>query len=227
MGTGDDGNGSRSGGAMDGEAAKGRARHFSMLRSFALADFVTLANGAAGTGAILLCLAYVESRRPDVMWTALALFPAALLFDVLDGSIARWRRKSSALGADLDSLADVVSFGVAPAALGYTLGLRGGWDVMLLLFFVGCGISRLARYNATAHALATDTGKVSHYEGTPIPTSLLLVTVLAVAFARGGVHEAMWLGELRLGPFTWHPLSIMYLLSGSAMISGTLKIPKP
>jgi len=215
------------GGAMDDGAHKSRPRHFTLLRSFALADFVTLANGAAGTGAILLCLAYMESRRPDVMWAAIALFPAALLFDVLDGSIARWRRKSSALGADLDSLADVVSFGVAPAALGYTLGLRGGWDVVLLIFFVGCGISRLARYNATAHELATESGKVSHYEGTPIPTSLLLVSVLAVAFARGAVHEGMWLGAIEIGPWVLHPLSLMYAVSGSAMISATLKIPKP
>lgn len=210
----------------EGEAEK-RRRHFSMLRSFALADFVTLANGASGTGAILLCLAYVEDRQPALMWTAIALFPAALLFDVLDGSIARWRRKSSMLGADLDSLADVISFGVAPAALGYTLGLRGGWDVLMLLYFVGCGISRLARYNATAASLTTESGKVSHYEGTPIPASLLLVTVLAVAFGRGSVHDAMWLGALDLGPWTWHPLSLMYAASGSAMISGTLKIPKP
>jgi CDP-diacylglycerol--serine O-phosphatidyltransferase len=204
-----------------------RPRHFSLLRSFALADFVTLANGASGMGAILLCLSYVESRSPEAMWSALALFPAALLFDVLDGSIARWRRKSSVLGADLDSLADVVSFGVAPAVLGYTLGLRGGWDVILLLFFVGCGISRLARYNVTAASLTTEQGKVSHYQGTPIPTSLLLVAVLAAAYAKGAVHETMWLGELRIGPWRWHPLSTMYAISGSAMISATLKIPKP
>lgn len=204
-----------------------RPKHFTMLRSFALADFVTLANAASGIGAILLCLRYVEERSDTVMWTAFALFPLALLCDVLDGSIARWRRRSSPYGADLDSLADVVSFGVAPAVLGYTLGLRGGWDAVVLVYFVGCGISRLARYNVTAEALTNEKGKVSHYQGTPIPTSLLLVTVLAVAFARDGVHEAMWGGALELGPFTLHPLSLMYALSGSAMISATLKIPKP
>jgi CDP-diacylglycerol--serine O-phosphatidyltransferase len=208
------------------QAVKAR-RHFTMLRSFALADFVTLANGAAGTGAILLCLEYGETRDATTMWIALGLFPVALLCDVLDGSIARWRRRSSPLGADLDSLADVVSFGVAPAVLGYTLGLRGGWDAVVLVYFVGCGISRLARYNATAAALTTEEGKVSHYEGTPIPTSLLLVAVLAVAFAQGSVHDALWLGAVEIGPWTLHPLSVIYALSGSAMISATLKIPKP
>ncbi len=202
-------------------------RHFTLLRSFALADFVTLANAASGMGAILLCLGYGESHDTTTMWLALGLFPLALLCDVLDGSIARWRRRSSALGADLDSLADVVSFGVAPAVLGYTLGLRGGWDALILVYFVSCGISRLTRYNVTAAELTTEEGKVSHYEGTPIPTSLLLVAVLAAAFASGSVHELIWLGSVEIGPWTLHPLSLMYFLSGSAMISATLKIPKP
>lgn len=210
-----------------GGKAERRPRHFTLLRSFALADFVTLANGASGMGAILLCLEYGETRDATTMWIALALFPIALLCDVLDGSIARWRRRSSALGADLDSLADVVSFGVAPAVLGYTLGMRGGWDALVLVYFVSCGISRLARYNATAAALTTEKGKVSHYEGTPIPTSLLLVAVLAAAFAQGAVHEHLWLGAVRMGPMTLHPLSLIYALSGSAMISATLRVPKP
>ncbi|HEY8432476.1 MAG TPA: CDP-diacylglycerol--serine O-phosphatidyltransferase [Sandaracinaceae bacterium] len=209
------------------EAQKRRPRHFTLLRSFVLADFVTLANAASGMGAILLCLSYGESREPSTMWAALGLFPLALLFDVLDGSVARWRRRSSAFGADLDSLADVVSFGVAPAVLAYTLGMRGGWDAVVLVYFVSCGISRLARYNVTAAALTTEKGKVSHYEGTPIPTSLILVAVLAFAFAKGAVHESLWLGEVRIGPFGLHPLVLMYALSGSAMISATLRIPKP
>jgi hypothetical protein len=65
------------------------------------------------------------------------------------------------LGADLDSLADIISFGVAPAVLGYTLGLRGGWDMLCLTYFVVCGVSRLARFNVTAEALAIKRPKVS------------------------------------------------------------------
>ena len=56
--------------------------------------------------------------------------------------------------SDLDSLADVISFAVAPAVLGFTLGLRGIWDCLILVFFVCCGVSRLARYNVTAETLA-------------------------------------------------------------------------
>ena len=204
-----------------------KRRHFGLIREFALADMITLANGAAGMGAILLCLAYVEQREVSAMWWAIGLFPVALVCDVMDGSVARWRRKSSAMGADLDSLADVVSFGVGPAVLAFALGCRGGWDALVLIYFVGCGISRLARFNVTAEALMTDAGKVSHFEGTPIPTSLILVAVLAAAFGMGAVHEHLWLGAMVLGPFTLHPLVLIYALSGTAMISQSLKIPKP
>lgn len=201
---------------------------FSMLRTFVLADIVTMINAASGTASIFLCLRYVAERDPRFVIAAFVLLPVALIADVLDGAVARWRHQHSPLGADLDSLADVVSFGVAPAVLGFALGLDGGWDAAILVYFVACGISRLARYNATAEAL-TDaaSGKVKHYEGTPIPTSLALVGVLAIAYAQGGVHDAMWLGAWEIGPFRLHPLSLMYAVSGSAMISGSLKIPKP
>jgi CDP-diacylglycerol--serine O-phosphatidyltransferase len=122
----------------------------------------------------------------------------------------------------------VISFGVAPAVLGFTLGLRGGWDVVVLTYFVACGVSRLARFNVTAAALAdVDTGKVKYFEGTPIPTSIVLVAVLGVAFQLGRVDEALWLGAYRIGPAILHPLVVLYGVSGSAMISATLRIPKP
>ena len=209
---------------MNGDVAPRKS--FSMIRTFVLADIVTLGNASCGTGAIFACLAFLDERRPGWLWLALALLPVALVCDILDGSIARWRRKQSPIGADLDSLADVVSFGVAPAVLGFTLGLRGGWDAAILLYFVGCGISRLARYNVTASALSDETGKVKYYEGTPIPTSLALVMALGIAFAQGHFGDQLWLGVMQLGPWKLHPLALMYALSGSMMIS-TIRIPKP
>jgi CDP-diacylglycerol--serine O-phosphatidyltransferase len=198
-----------------------------MLRSFVLADLITLGNATSGTLCIFLCLSYLDSHDRTAIWAALALLPVALVCDVLDGTVARWRRKQSMLGADLDSLADVVSFGVAPAVLGFTLGLRGAWDTAALVYFVACGISRLARYNVTAAALSDGSGKVRYYEGTPIPTSLLLVLLLGILFGMGLVHDRLWLGEIRLGPGVLHPLSLLYVVSGSAMVSATLRIPKP
>lgn len=204
-----------------------KRQRFSMLRTFVLADVVTMVNAASGTAAIFCCLRYGAEREALFVLAAFALLPIALVADVLDGAVARWRRKHSPLGADLDSLADVVSFGVAPAVLGFALGLDGGWDTALLVYFVCCGISRLARYNATHADMTGESGKVSHYEGTPIPTSLALVAVLGAVYWAGAVHESMWLGALQLGPFELHPLSLMYGVSGSAMISGSLHIPKP
>jgi CDP-diacylglycerol---serine O-phosphatidyltransferase len=201
----------------------------SMLRSYTWADAMTVGNAACGTIAIFLCLEYLASGRPELVWGAMALMPAALVFDVLDGYVARLdRTRQSRLGADLDSLADVISFGVSPAVIGYTLGLRGGWDMLVLVYFVVCGVSRLARFNVTAAELAdATTGKVKYFEGTPIPTSIAIVGLLAAAFALGRVGDALWLGAVRIGPATFHPLALAYAVSGSAMISATLRIPKP
>jgi CDP-diacylglycerol---serine O-phosphatidyltransferase len=200
-----------------------------MLRSYTPADALTIGNASCGTIAILLCLEFLATGHVPALWAAFALLPAALAFDLLDGYVARLApARASVLGGDLDSLADVISFGVAPAALGYTVGLRGGWDMLILTYFVVCGVSRLARFNVTAAVLADpQTGKVTHFEGTPIPTSIAIVALLAVAFWRGDVGEQLWWGAWRIGPATLHPLALVYGLSGSAMISATLRIPKP
>lgn len=205
----------------------GGPRHFSMIRSYHVADLITLGNGFCGSASILLCLSYLVDHAAWRIWAAIWVLPVALCFDVADGTVARWRHEASSLGKELDSLADVVSFGVAPAALAFTLGMRGGWDAAILVFFVGCGISRLARFNVTAAALADEKGKVRYFEGTPIPSSLILVAVLAICLNAGRVGDALPWGALELGPWVWHPLSLLYLVSGSAMISKTLRIPKP
>ena len=200
-----------------------------MLLSYTAADLLTIGNAACGTISIFLCLDYVASGERRFLWTAFVLLPAALICDALDGYVARLdRARQSRLGADLDSLADVISFGVAPAILGFTLGLRGGWDMLLLTYFVVCGVSRLARFNVTADALAdAETGKVKYFEGTPIPTSIVLVAVLGVAFYFDRIDNDLWFGFMRFAGATLHPLALMYAVSGSAMVSATLRIPKP
>ena len=200
-----------------------------MLRSYTAADGLTIGNAACGTISIFLCLEHVSTGNDRLLWIAFLLLPLALVCDVLDGIVARANRaRQSTLGGDLDSLADVISFGVAPAVLAYTLGLRGGWDVVCLTYFVVCGVSRLARFNVTAATLAdAETGKVKYFEGTPIPTSIVLVILMAVAFYSGRTGDAVWLGGYRLGPAVLHPLALVYVASGSAMISATLRIPKP
>jgi CDP-diacylglycerol--serine O-phosphatidyltransferase len=204
-------------------------RHLSMLRSYTAADVLTIGNASCGTIAMFLCLDYIASDNRRFLWVAFLLLPLALIFDVLDGYVARAQKhRQSLLGADLDSLSDVISFGVAPALLGFTLGLRGGWDMLCLTYFVVCGVSRLARFNVTAATLADPaSGKVKYFEGTPIPTSILIVVLLGAAFHFGNIEDELWFGAYRIGPATLHPLALVYVLSGSAMISATLRIPKP
>ena len=203
-----------------------RPRHFSMLRDFHLADWFTLANAFCGTGAIFAAMRFLQEGVVRDLLIGMALIPLAFVFDTLDGRVARWRQSASTLGRELDSLADVISFGVAPAALGYACGLQGGWDWVVLSYFVGCGVSRLARYNVTAEQLSGAEGKVKYFEGTPIPTSLLIVIALAVAAWSGRIDEQLWFGMWQLGLWQLHPLVLVYALSGSLMISKTLRIPK-
>ena len=201
-------------------------RHFSMVRDFHLADAFTLANAACGVGAVLMAMRFFVTHDTRELLLAAAFAPAALLFDVLDGRVARWRQTSSALGRELDSLADVISFGVAPAALAFACGLSGLWDALILVYFVCCGVSRLARYNVTAESLSGGGDKVAYFEGTPIPTSVLLTVVLAVAAWQGRTGDAVWGGGWALPGGGFHPLTLLFALSGTLMVSKTLHIPK-
>lgn len=205
-----------------------RPRHFSMLRELQLADVFTLGNAACGMASVFFAMFFVADQQLSHFYTAAALAPLAFIFDVLDGRIARWRHAHSALGRELDSLADVISFGVGPATLAFAAGMRGGWDLAILIYFVCCGVSRLARFNVTAETLAagSDSGKVAYFEGTPIPTSVLLTAVLAWCAWQGQLGGDLPGGAWVLGPAVLHPLALLFALSGTLMVSKTLRIPK-
>ena len=202
-----------------------KRKPFSMIREFHLADWFTLGNAVCGVGSMFSIITFIQAGAVQHAYYACALVLAALVFDVFDGRVARWRQKSSLLGRELDSLADVISFGVAPALIAYGCGMQGLWDRVVLAFFVACGVSRLARFNVTAEALSGEGGKVKYFEGTPIPTSIALVFLLWWAAAVGAVGPELWGGSMRIAGFTLHPLVLLYALSGSLMIS-RLRIPK-
>jgi CDP-diacylglycerol--serine O-phosphatidyltransferase len=198
---------------------------FAMIREFHLADWFTLANAVCGTGALFSMLSYIQTFDVRHVYFACGMVFAALVFDVLDGRIARWRQKSSGMGRELDSLADVISFGVAPAVIGYGCGMQGLYDRIILAYFVACGVSRLARYNVTADALSDGEGKVKYFEGTPIPTSLLLVMLMLGAASQGALGDSLWFGQVEFGGFMLHPLVLFFALSGSLMVS-RIRFPK-
>jgi len=202
------------------------SNRFSFVRGLSLSDYLSMANGLGGAGAVLAALGYLADGRFAWLALALALYPLCLLMDFFDGRIARATGKSSALGPDLDSLADVVSFGVAPAAIGFAVGLRGGWDVLAMLFLVACAIGRLARYNVTSASLSDESGKVRYFEGIPVSGSLLAVGAVAAAALTGHLGARLPLGAHHLGPFVLHPLALVYVAVGCGMVSKRLHVPK-
>jgi CDP-diacylglycerol--serine O-phosphatidyltransferase len=119
----------------------------------------------------------------------------------------------------------VVSFGVAPAVIAYGCGMQSLVDGIVLTYFVACGVSRLARYNITTEAMSDGGEKVKHFEGTPIPTSLVLVAFILLAATQDALGERLWLGEINLAGVRFHPLVLLFAVSGSLMIS-RIRIPK-
>lgn len=202
-----------------------KSKPFSMIREFHLADWFTLSNAFCGVGSLFSVMTYLQTLEVRHLYFACGLIPVALIFDVLDGRIARWRAQHSAMGRELDSLADVISFGVAPAVIAYGCGMQGLVDRIILVFFVACGVSRLARYNVTAEQLSEGGDKVKYFEGTPIPTSLALVMVLAAAAWYGALGEQLWFGVMHVAGFQFHPLVLMFAASGALMVS-RIHIPK-
>ncbi|KAJ9113899.1 hypothetical protein QFC19_000093 [Naganishia cerealis] len=170
--------------------------HFSLVRNFRLADLITVSNAVCGTLSIFCCIHYsaLTSNLPTapsaeaIRTLYLAhLFPIlGFGFDALDGRVARMTGGGSLLGQELDSLADLISFGVAPATLAYTLGLRLPLDILSLLFFASCGLARLARFNATVALMPKGgSGSVKYFTGIPIPSSLGLTAFMASCVKMG------------------------------------------
>ncbi|KAJ5935496.1 hypothetical protein N7466_005043 [Penicillium verhagenii] len=222
--------------------------HFSMVKALHLADLVTELNGFCGgkfqpyskfdimliVGAVMSVFSSMRYCLGDptdygAIWAALAFMPFGLFFDFMDGKIARWRKKSSLMGQELDSLADLVSFGLAPAAAAFALGIRTNVDHLILAFFVLCGLTRLARFNVTVAVLPKDkSGKSKYFEGTPIPTTLSIAALMAYCVSNSWTHDNIPFGLIAEGTaFEFHPAALLFALHGCAMVSKTIHIPKP
>ncbi|SMR60429.1 unnamed protein product [Zymoseptoria tritici ST99CH_1E4] len=204
--------------------------HFSLVRAYHLADFITLMNGFCGVMSIMSSMRYcLTPSHTQHLWAALALMPFGLFFDFFDGKVARWRKKSSLMGQELDSLADLISFGVAPAMCAFSLGMRTGLDQLLLTCFVLSGLARLARFNVTTGNVPKDaTGKAKYFEGLPIPTSLSIAGLMAFWASKGWVQDNIPYGTIAQGTiFEMHPIVGLFLIHGCCMVSKSLHIPKP
>lgn len=134
-----------------------------MRKYLKVADFFTMANLAFGM------LSIFHSILGEFTYAVIFLL-LAVLFDYLDGKIARLMKQGfTDFGKQLDSLSDLISFGVGPAVFAYCLGLQSPVAIIILIFFVVCGLLRLARFNVT---------KMKHFEGVPITTSGYIVPLI-------------------------------------------------
>jgi CDP-diacylglycerol--serine O-phosphatidyltransferase len=222
--------------------------------NFRLADLITIMNGVCGSFSIFSSARYLLTNDEDYLWSALAFPLAGLMFDFFDGKVARWRKESSMLGQELDSLADLVrspssnvllcgvltkmwhqiSFGVAPALLAFVIGLRTYLDTVVLTGFICCGLARLARFNATVALIPKNAqGKSNYFEGLPIPSSLTLVGVLSWWVSQGWFEgkDGVPYGKVNLwggagGSGEVHLVSGVFALWAAAMVSKTLHVPK-
>ena len=184
-----------------------------MLRWYTPADALTIGNASCGTIAIFLV--------PRATWPSAttgasglddrAARPAALRVR-RPGRLRRApraRTRQSLLGADLD-LARPTSTSLRTsrrAVLGYTLGSRGGWDMLGLTYFVVCGVSRLARFNVTATQVTTRRDSVqvtSSSRARPSRRSILLVGLLALALSNGHcASDDLWLRGVAPASARW------------------------
>jgi CDP-diacylglycerol--serine O-phosphatidyltransferase len=167
-------------------------RNFDLRKAmFALPNLFTLSSVFCGFYAVLL--ASGTPTPHDLYRAGLAVF-FGIFFDMADGRVARMTRTQSSFGIQLDSLADLVTFGVAPAVIIYRWALEGAGiaGVIVSFVYVACGAIRLARFNVMA---AQATGPMKHFIGSPIPLAAgVLVTMVMFhqrtfeAPASHGVH---------------------------------------
>lgn len=168
---------------------KGTRRRLDLRRTlFVLPNLITLGSVFCGFNAIVI----VSSSGATAVdfYRAAVLLIFAMLFDLMDGRVARMTRTQSAFGLQMDSLADLVSFGVAPSLLVYQWVLhRHPVPGLLTAFlFVGCGAIRLARFNVLSSTTSGTPVKPGKYiVGLPIPpASGILISLVVANHSVGG-----------------------------------------
>jgi CDP-diacylglycerol--serine O-phosphatidyltransferase len=156
---------------------------------FVLPNLITLGNVFCGFNAIRLVAK--EQPTEDDVYRAAVLLIFAMLFDLMDGRVARMTRTQSAFGLQLDSLADVISFGVAPAFLVYkwVLYRMPVAGLLVAFLYIACAAIRLARFNVlTAGAAGAPSKPSRHIIGLPSPPSAgILISLVVANHAVGGM----------------------------------------
>lgn len=179
-------------------------------RIYVLPTMMTAGNILSGFVAILQIFKGREGEITEHYYWAIIAILAACLFDVLDGRVARLGGQESPFGRELDSIADIVSFGVAPALLVHDIVLKDietpaglGW--LIASAYLVCGALRLARFNCLAASDSKTNSK--HFRGCPIPAAAGVIASLTLLM--------IWLdeGQKQIGPWKYGLAGLMVMLS--------------
>src|SRR5438477_8916922 len=180
------------------------------LRIYLLPNLLTAGNLFCGFLALTKIVEadISDASFPSVIRHAIFFIILACVFDLLDGRVARLGGQDSPFGREFDSLADIISFGVAPALMVYRIVLidfpRLGWLVAFV--YLVCGALRLARYNCVSAAVGAGDGKA--FTGFPIPAAAGLIASITL-------FMLWWLGERdhEIGRWKWVLPPLMLFLS--------------
>ena len=174
---------------------------------FVLPNLFTVSSIFCGVYSITLSAG--EPTGDNFYRAAVAIFFGSF-FDAFDGRVARLTRTQSDFGVELDSLADVISFGVAPAILVYKWALAGMGigGFVIASIYAACGAIRLARFNVSAHS---DTGTPRYFVGLPIPLAAGMLVSLVIALTNLGPPVAESVGP-------W-PIATLVLVLAFLMVS--------
>jgi CDP-diacylglycerol--serine O-phosphatidyltransferase len=194
-------------------SAGGKARRQPSRGMYVLPSLFTAGNMAAGYYAITQSIQGSAADQSYFDRAALAL-GIAVLFDGLDGMIARMTNTASDFGKELDSLADVITFGVAPSLLAYIWGFRMlpvmehpqlreelmHIGIFVCFIFLICGASRLARFNISINPQPRNPGRPGkkYFVGMPIPAGAGVISSV-VHFQRGSPIDNPWIALVWLG----------------------------
>jgi len=219
---------------------KMRRRHRILQATAVLPSLCTMFNGISGFGAIHFATKAGLGKVTDInLMIASGLIFVAMIFDMLDGRLARMTRKTSEFGAQLDSLCDAVSFGVAPAVLmlqavkpifdsfsaehvmGNTLSLeRLVWCIAAV--YMSCGILRLARFNVEN---TPDESSHMSFKGLPIPGAAAAVASMTLLYAYMENHSGVpehWLAAMA----DWRAGVALVMLPAITLITALLMVSR-
>ncbi len=158
-----------------------RLRRFDLQKAaFILPNLFTLSSIFCGFYAAVTAAAVVPGQERETLYRACVAVLFSMIFDAVDGRVARLTRTQSEFGVQMDSLADVISFGATPALIAWHWGLNGFGTAGLLACFVycACAVVRLARFNVLA---AHSTGPSNYFIGLPTPAAAGLLVAIIIA----------------------------------------------